>query len=81
MAAPAPALTPPTETRLLINCRAGIRETFALRPDLKEVHVLPNGSHYFTVLPNELTEDMEVTTLSVGDAALEDEAAPATSQA
>ena len=31
----------------LINDKAGIRATFAARPDLKEVHVLENGTHFF----------------------------------
>lgn len=27
--------------------KAGIRDTFKARPDLKEVYVLENGSHFF----------------------------------
>ena len=30
-----------------INHKAAIRHTFAARPDLKEVHILPSGEHYF----------------------------------
>ena len=30
-----------------INHKAGIRHTFDARPDLKEVHILPSGEHYF----------------------------------
>ena len=31
-----------------INHKAGIRETFAQLPALKEVYVLESGAHYFT---------------------------------
>jgi hypothetical protein len=30
-----------------INDKAGIRATFAARPDLKHVHLLEDGTHYF----------------------------------
>lgn len=32
----------------IINDKAGIRATFVATPQLKEVHVLENGDHYFT---------------------------------
>lgn len=35
---------------LKIKNKAGIRDTFDARPDLKEVHILENGDHYFTKL-------------------------------
>jgi hypothetical protein len=30
-----------------INDKAGIRETFAALPDLKKVHILEDGRHFF----------------------------------
>jgi hypothetical protein len=33
-----------------INDKAGIRDTFAARPDLKAVHVLEDGRHFFNKL-------------------------------
>ena len=60
-----------------INDRPGIRNTFADRPDITEVHILADGTHYFTVAPNELTPDMVPITLQIGAADLEDEPAPA----
>ena len=62
---------------LKINNRAGIRETFAARPDLTEVQVLASGEHYFTVPPVDATAGQEVTVLQPGASELEDEVAPA----
>ena len=51
---------------LKINHKAGIRHTFAARPDLKAVHVLPSGAHYFNLDHAEqaLSEGEELTTLT-----------------
>lgn len=72
-----------------INDKAGIRATFATRPDLKAVHVLENGDHYFNKLHAEhmgrkKTEgegedakevlDEKITTIKRDDKQLEDEA-------
>lgn len=48
-----------------INDKAGIRATFAARKDLKEVHILPSGEHYFTKAHAEtaLAEGEELVTL------------------
>ncbi len=48
-----------------INHKAAIRHTFAARPDLKEVHVLPSGEHFFNKAHAEeaLAEGEELVTL------------------
>lgn len=60
---------------LQINDKKGIRETFAARKDLKEVHVLPSGEHYFTLdhAKQALHESEEITTLATGHEDLEDD--------
>ena len=49
-----------------INHKAGIRATFAARPDLKQVHLLPSGDHYFNLDHAEqaLAEGEELVTLA-----------------
>lgn len=49
-----------------VNHKAGIRHTFAARPDLKEVHILPSGEHYFDLnhAKEALAEGEEVVTLT-----------------
>ncbi|AWM31353.1 hypothetical protein [Hymenobacter nivis] len=62
-----------------IKNKAGIRETFAARPDLKAVHVLPSGEHYFNLDHAEqaLVEGEEITTLGPDADALKDDEKPA----
>ncbi len=61
-----------------INHKAGIRDTFKARPDLKEVHILPSGEHYFNKAHAEqaLAEGEELVTLASDSDELKDEAAP-----
>lgn len=49
-----------------VNHKAGIRHTFAARPDLKAVHILPSGEHYFDLDHAEqaLAEGEELITLT-----------------
>ena len=62
----------------LINNKAGIRATFKARPDLKAVHVLPTGAHYFNLDHAEeaLQEGEEITTLAADSPELRDEEKP-----
>ena len=56
-----------------INHKAGIRHTFAARPDLKEVHILPSGEHFFDKAHAEeaLAEGEELVTLTPDSAELQ----------
>lgn len=49
-----------------VNHKAAIRHTFAARPDLKEVHLLPSGEHFFNRDHAEeaLAEGEELVTLT-----------------
>lgn len=70
-----------------INHKAAIRHTFAARPDLKAVHVLPSGEHFFNLDHAEeaLNEGEELTTLTPDSeelkATAKDAPKPATPQA
>ncbi|QKG56998.1 hypothetical protein GKZ68_10390 [Hymenobacter sp. BRD128] len=62
-----------------INNKAGIRETFAARKDLKEVHILPSGEHYFDKLhaTHALGEGQELVTLTSESDELKEDEKPA----
>ena len=62
-----------------IKNKAGIRETFNACPDLKEVHILPSGEHYFNLDHAEqaLVEGEEITTLAPDAEELKDDEKPA----
>lgn len=62
-----------------IKHKAGIRETFAARPDLKAVHVLPSGEHYFNLDHAEkaLAEGEELVTLAPDSEELKEDEKPA----
>ncbi len=65
---------------LEIKDKAGIRATLKARPDLKEVHILPSGEHFFnkTHATETLTEGEELVTLAADADELKEEiAAPA----
>lgn len=64
---------------LKIKNKQGIRETFDARKDLKEVHVLPTGEHYFNLDHAEvaLQEGEEIITLKPEAPELLDEEKPA----
>jgi hypothetical protein len=49
-----------------VNHKAAIRATFQARPDLKEVHILPSGEHFFNKdhATQALEEDGELVTLA-----------------